>query len=157
ADLSEVWLNRSKVVPDRRTSLVIDPPSGVLPPLVKAAEERRAARKPPKFDDPEERPLSERCLLGTDAGALSLTPPILPNIFAMNYYRIVQTPTHVMLFTEIVHDARVIRIGGEHLPRGIQRWLGDSVGRWEGDTLVVDTTNISDKVQFRGSTGRIHT
>ena len=156
ADLSEEWMNRSKVVPDRRTSLIVDPPNGIFPPLVKAAEERRASLKPRKYDDPEERPLTERCLLGTDIGSLTVTPPINPNPLAMNYYWIVQTPEHVVIFSELVHDARIIRIGGKHLPRGIQRWLGDSVGRWEGDTLVVDTTNISDKIRWRGSTGSIH-
>jgi len=155
-DLSEDWFDRAKVVPDRRTSLVIDPENGLLPPRVKAADERRAARQPMNYDDPESRSLGERCLLGDDVGGESVTPPIVPNPFAFNYYRIVQTATHVLIFGELVHDARVIRIGGTHLPRGLQQWLGDSVGRWEGDALVVDTTNISEKVHFAGATGGIH-
>ena len=156
ADLSEVWFDRAKVVPDRRTSLIVEPETGLLPPLVQAARDRIAARRPRDYDDPESRSLGERCLLGADAGGLSMGPPIVPNPFAMNYYRIVQTSTYVMIFGELVHDARIIRIGGEHLQQSIRRWFGDSVGHWEGDTLVVDTTNVSEKVQYRGSTGRIH-
>jgi hypothetical protein len=68
----------------------------------------------------------------------------------------VQTPTHVLVFTEQIHDARIIRIGGAHLPETVQQWLGDSIGRWEGDTLVVDTTNINTKGAVRGATGRLH-
>ena len=156
ADLSEVWFDRAKVVPDRRTSLIVEPENGLLPPLVPAARDRSAARPPRNYDDPESRPLGERCLVGEDPGGFSAGPPIVPNVFAFNYYRIVQTPAHVMIFSELVHDARIIRIGGEHLPQDIRRWFGDSVGHWEGDTLVVDTTNVSEKVQFAGSTGRIH-
>jgi len=156
ADLSEDWFNRGKVVPDRRTSLIVDPESGLLPPTVKAAQERAAARPPRDYNDPENRSLGERCLIGMDAGGLSVAPPIVPNPLSMNYYRIVQTPTHIMIFGELVHDARVIRLGGEHLPRRMQRWLGDSVGHWEGDTLVVDTTNVSDKIHWRNSSGAIH-
>jgi hypothetical protein len=156
ADLSEVWFERAKVVPDRRTSLIVEPETGLLPPLVQAARDRIAARQARNYDDPESRSLGERCILGADAGGLSMGPPIVPNPFAMNYYQIVQTPTHVMIFGELVHDTRIIRIGGEHLQQSVQRWFGDSVGHWDRDTLVVDTTNVSDKVQYRVSTGRIH-
>lgn len=156
ADLSEVWFDRAKVVPDRRTSLIVEPDTGLLPPLVQAARDRIAARHPRNYDDPESRSLGERCMLGADAGGFSMGPPIVPNPLALNYYQIVQTPTHVMILGELVHDARIIRIGGEHLQQGIQRWFGDSVGHWEGDTLVVDTTNVNEKVQYRGSTGHIH-
>src|SRR5205814_4450692 len=64
---------------------------------------------------------------------------------------IVQTPDHVMILNEMVHDARIVRMNGEHLPRSIRKWLGDSIGRWEGDTLVVETTNFTNKTYFRGS------
>src|SRR4051812_30760222 len=156
ADLSEVWFDGAKVVPDRRTSLIVEPETGLLPPLVPAARDRIAASPARNYDDPESRPLGERCLIGADAGGLSMGPPIVPNPLALNYYRIVQTSTHVMIFGELVHDARIIRIGGEHLPQNIRRWFGDSVGHWEGDTLVIDTTNVSEKVQYRGSTAHIH-
>jgi hypothetical protein len=157
ADLNEIYLDDKKVVADRRTSLIIDPPDGRLPPLVPAAQARNAARpKGENYDDPEARPLSERCLTGNDGGGLAVAAPIVPNPFAMNFYRIVQTPAYVLLFVENMHDARIIRIGGTHLPPQIQTWLGDSVGRWDGDTLVVDTTNLGAKTQWRGTTGRLH-
>ena len=156
ADLSEVWFDRAKVLPDRRTSLIVEPETGRLPPLVPAARDRIAGRSPRNYDDPESRPLGERCLLGADIGGLSMGPPIVPNPLAFNYYQIVQTPAFLMIFSELVHDVRIIRIGGQHLPQNIRRWFGDSVGHWEGDTLVVDTTNVSEKVQYGGSTGRIH-
>jgi len=156
ADLSEVWFDRAKVVPDLRTSLIVEPDTGLLPPLVPAVRVLITARPPRSYDDPESRSLGERCLLGADAGGFSMGPPIVPNPLAFNYYRIVQTSTQVLIFSELVHDARIIRIGGEHIPQDIRRWFGDSVGHWEGDTLVVDTTNVSEKVQYRGSTTRIH-
>ena len=127
-----------------RSSIIIDPPSGRLPPLTAAGKQRlteRAARakKFGEFDHPETRPLSDQCLLsfGSNAG-----PPMLPNYFYNNNYTIVQTKDHVMILTEMVNDARIIRLAKEHLPRHLQPWFGDSIGRWEGDTLVVETTNI---------------
>jgi len=155
ADLNEIYLDDRKVLADLRTSLILDPANGRLPSLVKAAEARRAARTKPNYDDPEARPLGERCILGLDGG-LPVTAPIVPNQYAGNFYQIVQTPHHVLIFTEQIHDARIIRIGGTHIPSAIQRWLGDSVGYWEGDTLVVDTTNVHEKAAFRGATPRIH-
>src|SRR5204862_566987 len=105
------------------------------------------------YDDPERRPLGERCLLGF--GSTS-GPPILPNYFYNNLHEIVQTPDNVMILTEMVHDVRVVRMNAPHLPGTIRKWLGDSVGKWEGDTLVVDTTNFSDKTRFRGSSPDLH-
>ncbi|MEQ1727771.1 MAG: hypothetical protein ABL982_05270, partial [Vicinamibacterales bacterium] len=105
------------------------------------------------FDNPEARPLAERCLLGF--GSTS-GPPTLPNYFYNNLKQIVQTPTTVTILNEMVHDARVIRLASTHLPQHIQRWNGDSIGRWEGQTLVVDTTNFTDKTQFQGSSGKLH-
>ena len=128
-----------------RSSIIIDPPNGRLPALTAEAKKRLSeraalAKKVGEFDHPEVRPLSDRCLLsfGSNAG-----PPMLPNYFYNNNYTIVQTKDHVMIMTEMVHDYRIIRIGAtEHLPRNITPWFGDSIGRWEGDTLVVETTNI---------------
>jgi hypothetical protein len=80
----------------------------------------------------------------------------LPNYFYNNLHQIVQTPDSVLILTEMVHDARVVRINAEHAPKSIRKWMGDSVGHWEGDTLVVDTTNFSDKTRFRGSTTDLH-
>ena len=105
------------------------------------------------YDDPERRPLGERCLLGF--GSTS-GPPALPDYFYNNLHQIVQTPDSVMILTEMVHDARIVRMNAQHLPKTIRQWMGDSVGHWEGDTLVVDTTNFTDKTRFRGSTENLH-
>jgi hypothetical protein len=153
----------------KRSSIVIDPPDGKVPPMKPEARKRNAAYlagavspdanegaasgPPGAFDGPELRPLAERCLLGF--GSTS-GPPSLPNYFYNNLKQIVQTPTSVMILNEMVHDARVVRMGGTHLPQNIRRWMGDSIGRWDGDTLVVDTTNFTTKTQFRGSSDKLH-
>jgi hypothetical protein len=136
-----------------RSSIVVDPPNGRVPALTEDARKRSAERaaftkKFGEFDHPELRGLAERCLLsfGSNAG-----PPMLPNYFYNNNYQIVQTRDHVMIMTEMVHDARLIRIGGEHPPKSVRQWLGDSIGRWEGDTLVVETTNFHALQQYRGA------
>ena len=129
-----------------RSSIIVDPPDGRLPPLTAEGKKRLAeraalAKKFGEFDHPEMRPLSDRCLVsfGSNAG-----PPMLPNYFYNNNYTIVQTKDHVLIMTEMVHDVRVIRLGTtEHAPPQVQPWFGDSIGRWEGDTLVVETTNIN--------------
>ncbi|MET0212222.1 MAG: hypothetical protein ABW292_04425 [Vicinamibacterales bacterium] len=128
-----------------RSSIIVDPPDGRLPPLTAEAKKRlteRAAlaKKFGEFDHPEMRPLSDRCLLSFGANA---GPPMLPNYFYNNNYTIVQTKDHVLIMTEMVHDVRIIRLGATgHGPPQVQPWFGDSIGRWEGDTLVVETTNI---------------
>ncbi len=169
------WLdagsNYTIVNGERRTSLIVDPPDGRVPPLTAEARARAAANRLPRptsdaaesldpgleppgsYDDPERRPLGERCILGF--GSTS-GPPALPDYFYNNLHQIVQTSDTVMILTEMVHDARVVRIGGEHLPKTIRKWMGDSIGRWDGDTLVVDTTNFTDKTRFRGSTENLH-
>ncbi|MGA2213616.1 MAG: hypothetical protein ABSH31_10110 [Bryobacteraceae bacterium] len=153
-----------------RTSIVTDPPDGHIPPYNAAARKRLAAAEatptsdaresqdptaepPGSFDNPEQRPLGERCLLGF--GSTS-GPPALPDYFYNDLHQIVQTPDSIMILTEMVHDARIVRINAEHLPKNIRRWMGDSVGRWEGDTLVIDTTNFTDKTRFHGSTENLH-
>jgi len=128
-----------------RASLITYPPNGRIPALSPEGEERRRAQRAARsnfaqYDHPELRPLAERCLTsyGSPAG-----PPMLPNGGYNSNYTIVQTPDHVMIMTEMVHDTRVIRIGtGPKLPPHIRTWLGDSWGHWEGDVLVVETTNI---------------
>jgi hypothetical protein len=128
-----------------RSSIIVDPPDGRVPALTaegkkRVAERAAAAKKFGEFDHPEVRTLADRCLLsfGSNAG-----PPMLPNYFYNNNYTIVQTKDHVMILTEMVHDVRVIRLGATaHPPAHVRPWLGDSIGRWEGDTLVVETTNI---------------
>jgi hypothetical protein len=154
----------------KRTSLVIDPPDGRVPAYTAAAKKRVAAllSRPTSdvqetndpglepagsYDDPERRPLGERCLLGF--GSTS-GPPVLPDYFYNNLHQIVQTPDTVMILSEMVHDARIVRMNAQHLPKTIRKWMGDSVGHWEGDTLVVDTTNFTDKTRFRGATEDLH-
>jgi hypothetical protein len=156
---------------ERRTSLVIDPPDGRVPAFTPEARQRTLSRllsRPTSdatesrdpglepagsYDDPERRPLGERCLLGF--GSTS-GPPALPNYFYNNLHQIVQTRDAVMILTEMVHDARIVRMNAQHLPSNIRRWMGDSVGHWEGDTLVIDTTNFNDKTRFRGATENLH-
>lgn len=156
-DLDEVYLDTAtlKVVPDRRTSLIVDPPNGMMPPQLPAARQRNAARKL-SYDDPESRTLDERCLASFVFGGASAAPPLVPNPVIQDLYKIVQTPQYVTIMSELVHDARVVRIGGTHLPPTVRQWLGDSIGRWEGDTLIVDTTNFTDKTHYRGSSTRLH-
>src|SRR6185436_1552502 len=104
------------------------------------AEIAAKARKFGEFDHPEMRPLADRCVLSFGANA---GPPMLPNYFYNNNYTIVQTKDHVMILSEMVHDVRIIRLNDTaHAPASLQKWVGDSIGHWEGDTLVVETTNI---------------
>ena len=137
-----------------RSSLIAWPENGRGPALTDEArerfEERRALRERfGRYDNPENRPLAERCLLsfGSNAG-----PPMLPNYFYNNNYTIVQTADHIMIMTEMVHDARIIRL----LERGprpadhIRPWFGDSWGWWEGDMLVVETANIHPSQSLQG-------
>jgi hypothetical protein len=138
----------------KRTSLIIDPPDGKIPSLTDAARQRTsgALRAFTRYDSVKDRPLSERCIIGF--GSTS-GPPMLPVLYNNNY-EIVQTPNAVLILVEMVHDIRVIRINGTHKPAEIRQLLGDSIGRWEGDTLVVDTTNFTDKTRFRGSSENLH-
>jgi len=146
------WYDRgTKTIQTHRTSLIIDPPDGRIPALTAEAQSRQAARAERRrlhpADGPEDRGLSERCLNWNTAG-----PPMLPGAYNNNY-QIVQTPDTVVIFNEMIHDARIIPLDGRpHLPGGIRQWLGDSRGHWEGDTLVIETTNFTGKTAFRGST-----
>ena len=149
-----------------RTSIITDPPNGRQPPLTEGARAARAARArfarpndgtawwledgldaPGPYDHPEQRPHAERCLMGFGSTA---GPPMLPVLYN-NVKRIVQTDDTVVILVEMVHDARVVRMNQPHAPPEIRSWLGDSVGRWEGDTLVVDTTNFTDDPSFGGA------
>jgi hypothetical protein len=171
---NQFWLDsgsRYTVVDGQiRSSIVVDPPDGHVPPLTAAARQRQATLEaiptsdaqesqnpgldpPGSYDDPELRPLGERCLLGF--GSTS-GPPALPDYFYNNLHQIVQTPDSILILTEMVHDARIVRMNAQHLPKTIRRWMGDSVGHWEGDTLVVDTTNFNDKTRFRDATENLH-
>ncbi len=135
----------------KRTSLIIDPPDGKVPPITEQARQARA-RGFDRFDSVEDRPLAERCILGF--GSTS-GPPMLPVLYNSNY-QIVQTSDTVMILIEMVHDIRIIRMNGTHVAANVRQWLGDSIGHWEGETLVVDTTNFTDKTRFRGASENLH-
>ena len=156
ADLSraynDFWWDRgTKVVSTRRTSLVIDPPDGRIPALTPEAQQRNAARAAARrlrgpSDGPEDRTLGDRCIMFGSGGA-----PMLPTAYNNNV-QMVQSRDHVVLLNEMIHDVRMVPLGAwTPLPPNIRQLTGDSHGRWEGDTLVVETTNFTDKSNFRGS------
>ena len=136
-----------------RSSLIVDPPDGSRPPYTQEAQRRMRERAELRtqfgqYDNPENRPLAERCIMsfGSNAG-----PPMMPNYFYNNNYTIVQTADYVMIMTEMVHDARIIRLGTpQPLRPHVRPWMGDSWGRWEGDTLVIETTNIHPEQSLVG-------
>ena len=151
----KVWWERATKVSTRRTSLIVDPPNGRIPPLTPEAQKRmadlRAAARLHPADGPEDRSLQERCILSPTSG-----PPMLPGPYNNNY-QIVQTPDYVMIAVEMIHDVRIVPLNGRpHAPPSVRKWLGDSVGHWEGNTLVVDTTNFTDQTHFRGSDRNLH-
>ena len=148
------WLdNGTELTDDRRTSLIVDPPDGRIPAITpqateiqeaQAALERpvrlRQSRNSPAYG-PEDLGIGERCLLGFSSG-----PPITPSAYNNNLM-VFQTPEHVVLVTEMVHEARVVPLDGRpHTSTRIPQWLGDSRGRWDGDTLVVESRNFTDKI-----------
>ncbi|HUP21813.1 MAG TPA: hypothetical protein VNB06_02595 [Thermoanaerobaculia bacterium] len=150
-----------------RTSILVDPKNGRFPPRVERANRDAAAAGAPRrpndgtaywlahdgpgpYDGPESLGISERCILGFTGAA-----PTLPSLYN-NFKRIVQTDTHVLILIEMVHDARIVRLGSEHPPAEQRSWLGDSIGWWEGDTLVVDTTNMHPSGAMRGASENMH-
>jgi len=141
-----------------RTSLIVDPENGMLPPLLPVAQARIAEKPKRSFEDPETFGLAERCLLGNfgASGGSLASPPLVPSVSIPSFYRIVQTDTRVLIFSEWVHDARIVRLNGTHLPPAIRNWLGDSIGHYEGQTLVVDTTNFRRDTRNLGSSERLH-
>jgi hypothetical protein len=144
------WNSGTRVVPTRRTSLVVDPPDGRVPALIAQAQARQDARAEARkmrgpADFPEDRNLWERCITRGVPNVM-LTGPY------NNNYQIYQTPAYVVIVAEMIHDARIIPLDGRpHLPGQVRQWMGDPVGRWEGDTLVVETTNFTDKTNYRGA------
>jgi hypothetical protein len=147
---NDAWMDRGNdIVPTRRTSLIIEPKSGHVPPFTPEAQRQferdqaYAAAHP--ADSPEDRYLTERCIVFGGGAA-----PMLPEPYNNNYY-IVQTPDYVTIMAEINHDVRIIPIDGRpHLPGNVTQWTGDSRGHWEGDTLVVETTNQKTNRHFYG-------
>jgi hypothetical protein len=128
---------------ERRSSLIVSPANGQVPELSEPGKQRLAARTARAaqgaFDGPEQRALGERCILGFGSNS---GPPMLPVMYN-SHYQIVQNRDSVMIHVEMVHDARIIRLGGQHSPEHLRKWMGDSIGRWEGDTLVVETTHFN--------------
>ena len=140
----------TRVVKTLRTSIVIDPPDGRIPPLTPAAEaiRRRRVEGIRKGENPEELGLQDQCLAFLTSG-----PPMLPYSYNSNY-QIVQTDSAIMIHAEMIHDARIIHMDGRpHAPQRLRSSLGDSIGRWQGDTLVVDTTNFTAERGYYGDAG----
>ncbi len=137
----------------KRDSIIVSPANGRLPAMTPDAAAKLRARLASarggrgSFDNPENRSLGERCILsfGSSAG-----PPMLPLLYNNNY-QIVQTRDEVAIEVEMVHDLRHIRLTGSHPPAGVKLWMGDSIGHWDGDTLVVETTNMRPEQNFRGA------
>ena len=153
---NDAWYDRgTRVVKTLRTSLIVDPPDGHVPAMLPEAAKRQQARlaqtRGHQFDGPENRSLAERCLIWPTLG-----PPMLPS-FYNNNYQIVQGPGYVAIMVEMIHDVRMIPTDGRpHLPSNVRLWMGDPRGHWEGNTLVVDTTNFTEKTAFRGSSENLH-
>ena len=129
----------------RQTSLVVDPKDGQIPAVTREAQERLAQRAP-RYDNPEDRPLAERCIMGFNAG-----PPMTPSAYNNNV-QIVQTPDYVVIMNEMIHTARIVPLDNRPAPAPHLRFMaGDSRGRWEGDTLVVETKSFLRQTSLRGS------
>jgi len=147
---NDAWTDRGdSIVPTLRTSLIIDPPNGRVPPFTAAAqrqhEQNLAYSEMHPADTPADRYLTERCIVFGGGAA-----PMLPEPYNNNYY-IVQTPDYVTIMAEINHEVRIIPLDGRpHLPGDVKQWVGDSRGHWEGDTLVVETTNQQTNRYFYG-------
>ncbi len=148
------WDYGRQLTGDLRTSLLVDPPDGRLPALTPAARDRAAARRTALGRDaygPEDRGAFERCILGFNAG-----PPMNPSAYNNNM-QLFQTADHMVILNEMVHDARIVPLDGSgHLPDGVRQWRGDSRGHWDGDTLVIETKNFTDKTSFRGTGPGLH-
>src|SRR5262249_41927885 len=160
-----IWLteNRQKSISSRRTSLIIDPPDGRIPPLTPEAAKREAERERtskwlvenvahPSFDSYETRTLQERCLVWRHEG-----PPMLPPSYN-DRIQIFQSKDHIVIRQEMSNNApRIVALDGRpHLSSAIRQWPGDSIGHWEGDTLVVDTKNFTSKTHFQGASDALH-
>jgi hypothetical protein len=150
---NDFWWDRgTKVVGNRRTSLVIDPPDGRIPPLTPQAQKRvdeLDKRRERPAEGPEDRSVGERCIMGFNAG-----PPWAPGGYNQNV-QIVQAAGFVLLMNEMVHNARIVPLDGR--PFGnVRQWAGASRGRWDGDTLVIETKNFSSETSLRGSSPNLH-
>ncbi len=143
------WMDRgTRTIGTRRTSLIIDPPNGRIPAMTEAGQARGAERRDYRREHPADswldRSTFDRCILGFNTG-----PPMTPGCYNQNM-QVFQTEDHVVILNEMVHDSRIIPINGS--PRtGLGSWTGESRGHWEGDTLVIETQNFTDKTRWRGT------
>ena len=148
---NDFWLEQGEL--SKRTSLIVDPPDGRLPPVAADERQRQSTRKDSytdshlahgtQFDSWEDFNTLDRCITRGMPGAM------MPGFYNHNYV-IGQTPDHVAILVEMIHDVRIIPLDGRaHVSSGVRQWLGDSRGHWEGNTLVVETTNFNDKVRRR--------
>jgi hypothetical protein len=149
-----IWLDSHDHVKGSVAWFVVDPPDGKIPPLTPEGRARQAARAEARkrsgrgpADSYTDRSLYDRCISRGVPGSM------MPAIYG-NSYQIVQSPGYVVIRYEMIHEARVIPLDGSpHLPSTLRGYMGDARGRWEGDTLVVETTNIRDEIAYRGSNG----
>ena len=157
------WFDRGAgVVDDGRTALIVDPPHGRVPDSLSGVARQSGSdtdgTRPVRFrvggiasDGPEDRGLAERCLLGFNTG-----PPIVPGGYNQNI-QIFQTADHVVILNEMVHDSRIVPLDGrDRLPDDVRQWMGSSIGRWEDDTLVIETKNFLRETSFRNSSKNLH-
>ena len=147
---NQFWFDRgTSVLEDKRTSLIVDPPDGRIPARTDDGDRRAAMRRAAgerAAIGPEDRGVAERCILGFNSG-----PPMNPSAYNNNV-QVFQVPGYIVLLNEMVHNARIIPVDGRpHLDSDIRQWVGDSRGHWDGDTLVVETSNFTEKTNFRGS------
>ena len=157
-DFTQFGLDRNQggLALNLRTSLIFDPADGRLPPLTDEGRQRAAARAEARkrmgapTDAAQNQSLSVRCILMDRAG-----PPMIPGAYNNNY-QIIQAPGYVMILVEMIHEPRIIPLDGRaHLPANVRQLAGDPIGRWEGETLVVETTNFTDKTAYQGSSDRM--
>jgi len=150
---NEFWYERGDdTVVDRRTSLIVDPPNGRIPALTEEALQRRrdVSTMRELSLGPEARPYAERCIVTRTSG-----PPMQPGSYNLNV-QFVQTSAYFMIMNEMIHNVRVVRMNKEHRDGPSMNWEGDSVGHWEGNTLVVDTVNFWKGTAFADSTSKMH-
>ena len=136
----------TRVGGQKRTSMVVDPPDGHVPPMLPEARDRLQSRRKIVPGDYKSLSNDTRCLVGNTPSV-----PVVPAAYNNNV-EIVQTGDSILIEVEMVHDARIIHMSSKHQPPTIRQWFGDSIGHWEGDTLVVETTNFNDQTHYRGST-----
>ena len=152
-DYNQFWYDRGEeLLDDRRTSLITDPPTGRIPELTEVAQQRNAERRELArlAEGIEVRPLAERCIMGFNSG-----PPMIPSAYNNNV-QIIQTDDYFLIHNEMVHNVRPVRLADTAHRDTPRKWEGDSVGNWEGDTLVIETRNFARETAFGNSSANMH-